>query len=48
MELGTITWAGPASSLDVEQLSAVYLGGGRTASVTAPEGPPSSDAASPH
>jgi ABC-type branched-subunit amino acid transport system ATPase component len=29
MELGTITWAGPASSLDVEQLSAVYLGGGR-------------------
>ena len=27
MELGTITWAGPASSLDVDQLSAVYLGG---------------------
>ena len=38
MELGTITWAGPASSLDVEQLSAVYLGGGRTASVTAGSG----------
>ena len=33
MELGTITWAGPASSLDVEQLSAVYLGGGQPASV---------------
>ena len=27
MELGTITWAGPASSLDVDQLSAAYLGG---------------------
>ena len=26
MELGTITWAGPASSLDVDQLSAIYLG----------------------
>jgi len=38
MELGTITWAGPASSLDVEQLSAVYLGGGRPASVTAGSG----------
>ena len=33
MELGTITWAGPASSLDVEQLSAVYLGGSQPASV---------------
>ncbi len=32
MELGTITWTGPASSLDVEQLSAVYLGGGQPAS----------------
>jgi ABC-type branched-subunit amino acid transport system ATPase component/branched-subunit amino acid ABC-type transport system permease component len=27
MELGTIIWTGPASALDVEQLSAVYLGG---------------------
>ena len=35
MELGTITWAGPASSLDVEQLSAVYLGGGQPAAVGA-------------
>jgi len=32
MELGTITWAGPASSLDVDQLSAVYLGGSQPAS----------------
>ncbi len=52
MELGTITWAGPASSLDVDQLSAVYLGGGQPAPVgvadartgvpvgPAPEGPP--------
>ena len=36
MELGTITWAGPASSLDVDQLSAVYLGGGQPASVVRP------------
>ncbi len=35
MELGTITWAGPASSLDVDQLSAVYLGGGQPTSVAA-------------
>jgi ABC-type branched-subunit amino acid transport system ATPase component/branched-subunit amino acid ABC-type transport system permease component len=27
MELGTVTWAGPASSVDMDQLSAVYLGG---------------------
>ena len=49
MELGTITWAGPASSLDVEQLSAVYLGGGQPASVAtvAPEGSPSPNATSP-
>jgi ABC-type branched-subunit amino acid transport system ATPase component/branched-subunit amino acid ABC-type transport system permease component len=39
MELGTITWAGPASSLDVEQLSAVYLGGGQPAPVGAVGGP---------
>jgi ABC-type branched-subunit amino acid transport system ATPase component/branched-subunit amino acid ABC-type transport system permease component len=35
MELGTITWAGPASSLDVEQLSAVYLGGAQRPVATA-------------
>ena len=27
MELGNVIWSGPASALDVEQLSAVYLGG---------------------
>ena len=40
MELGTITWAGPASSLDVDQLSAVYLGGSRPASVGAVDAGP--------
>jgi len=39
MELGTITWAGPASSLDVDHLSAVYLGGRQPASVDTPGGP---------
>ncbi len=39
MELGTITWAGPASSLDVEQLSAVYLGGGRPSAVAGADSP---------
>jgi len=28
MELGAITWTGPRSDTDVEQLSAAYLGGG--------------------
>jgi ABC-type branched-subunit amino acid transport system ATPase component/branched-subunit amino acid ABC-type transport system permease component len=42
MELGTITWTGPASSLDVEQLSAVYLGGGQPAPVGAPDVRPDS------
>ena len=40
MELGTITWAGPASSLDVDQLSAVYLGGSQPASVGAVDAGP--------
>ena len=39
MELGTITWAGPASSLDVEQLSAVYLGGDRPSAVAGADSP---------
>ncbi len=39
MELGTVTWAGPASSLDVEQLSAVYLGGGKATPVAVTGGP---------
>ncbi|HEY5097110.1 MAG TPA: ATP-binding cassette domain-containing protein, partial [Acidimicrobiales bacterium] len=43
MELGTITWTGPASSLDVDQLSAVYLGGRQPSPVGAgassPTGP---------
>ena len=42
MELGTITWAGPASSLDVDQLTAVYLGGGQPASVGVADGGPGS------
>ncbi len=37
MELGTITWAGPAGSLDVDQLSAIYLGGDQPTSVGAGE-----------
>jgi ABC-type branched-subunit amino acid transport system ATPase component/branched-subunit amino acid ABC-type transport system permease component len=41
MELGTITWAGPAASLDVDQLSAIYLGGDQPASVGAGEAGPS-------
>ena len=40
MELGTITWAGPAASLDVEQLSAVYLGGSQPASIGAVDAGP--------
>jgi ABC-type branched-subunit amino acid transport system ATPase component len=35
MELGSITWTGPASSLDVDQLSAVYLGGRQPSTVGA-------------
>ena len=44
MELGTITWAGPAASLDVEQLSAVYLGGSQPVSIGAADPGPSSPA----
>jgi ABC-type branched-subunit amino acid transport system ATPase component/branched-subunit amino acid ABC-type transport system permease component len=44
MELGTITWAGPAAALDVEQLSAVYLGGSQPASIGAVDTGPSSPA----
>ena len=40
MELGAITWAGPAGSLDVDRLSAVYLGGSQPASVGAAEAGP--------
>jgi hypothetical protein len=42
MELGTITWAGPAGSLDVEQLSAIYLGRSQPASIGAVDAGPSS------
>ncbi|MGH9097495.1 MAG: ABC transporter ATP-binding protein, partial [Acidimicrobiales bacterium] len=47
MELGTVTWAGPAASLDMDQLSAVYLGGDQSASVGAGEAGPNSPTGNP-